>query len=389
MRIGIFTNNYLPMRGGVTTSIEVLRRGCEIRGHQAYVFAPRAPGYTDSSPRVFRYPSVPALTYPGFFLPIPFSSRIERKARSLGVDVFHAQHPFLLGPAARRLAGRTGRPLVFTYHTRYEKYVHYVPLSRRSAERRALRWSIDFASSADLVIAPSAWIKDFLLGRGLTTPIEVVVTGVEEEIFTPGDPRAARAALGFPPEEPVLLYVGRLDREKSVNVILDAFGHIAAALPQARLLLVGQGSERRRLETLAQQSPAADRICFIGPKPHGDLPTFYRAADLFVFASETETQGLVVTEAMACGTPVVAVRAPGVNEAVQDGRTGILTKPDPRELADASIRLLLDHDARRVLGAHARRRAVEKFSAGRQVERLLALYTDLLTGRRPAGAGGG
>ena len=382
MRVGIFTNNYLPVRGGVTTAVEILRQGCEALGHSAYVFAPRFPGHTDSSSRVFRYPSVPALTYPGFYLPIPFSFHIERGARSLGIDVFHAQHPFLLGRVARRLAKQAGRPLVFTYHTRYDKYAHYVPLNRSLVERKAVRWSVDFASTADLVIAPSCKIMEFLVEEGVRAPIEVVPTGVEEETFTPGDPRVARAALGFPIGEPILLYVGRLDREKSVELVLDAFVHVQEALPKARLLLVGQGSERRRLEAHARHLPAADRIFFQGPLPREGLPVFYRAADLFVFASQTETQGLAVAEAMACGVPVVAVRAPGVDETVRDGQTGILTKPISRDLADAAIRLLLDPDTRRAFGIQARRRVVEEFTASRQVRRLLALYADLLADRR-------
>jgi len=131
VRIGLFTNNYLPFCGGVTISVETLRRGLERRGHEVWLFAPRFPGYTDDTPRVIRVPSVPAATYPEFALAIPWGPRLARRVRALGLDVFHAHHPFLLGPAARRFARRAGRPLVFTYHTRYEKYAHYVPLPPR------------------------------------------------------------------------------------------------------------------------------------------------------------------------------------------------------------------------------------------------------------------
>lgn len=381
MRVGVFTNNYLPMRGGVTASIEILRRGCEDRGHSVYVFAPRFRGHTDSSLAVFRYPSVPAFSYPDFSLPIPFSPRIERAAKAIGIDVFHAQHPFLLGPAARRIARETGRPLVFTYHTQYDKYAHYVPFSRGLVEREAVRRSTRFASSADLVIAPSRWVKNFLLEHGVTAPVEVVPTGVEEETFTPGSSAAARAALGLPEGKPTLLYAGRLDREKNIELILDAFVHVSASIPEARLLLAGQGSERSRLEALARRSCAGGRVIFLGSKPREELPAVYRAADLFIFASQTETQGLAVAEAMACGLPVVAARAPGVDEMIRDGETGVLTKPDPGEMADAAIRLLLDRKASYIFGVFARRRVIEEFSASRQVERLLALYADLL-GRR-------
>src|SRR5574337_170441 len=119
MRVGLFTNNYLPFRGGVTTAVETLRRGLEALGHRAWVFAPAPAVPVSDPPFVFRYPSVQAPTYPGFALPLPFSPRLARQAAALELDLVHAQHPFLLGVTARRLARRRGRPLVFTYHTRY------------------------------------------------------------------------------------------------------------------------------------------------------------------------------------------------------------------------------------------------------------------------------
>ena len=141
-------NNYTPFCGGVTISVETLRRGLEDRGHEAWVLAPRFPGPIADPPRVLRYPSIPAATYPEFPLAIPFARAIAARVRALAVDVFHAHHPFLLGPAAARLARRLGRPLVFTYHTRYEKYAHYVPFSRAVVERAAVALSARFARRA-------------------------------------------------------------------------------------------------------------------------------------------------------------------------------------------------------------------------------------------------
>ena len=380
MRIGIFTNNYLPARGGVATASELLRRGALALGHEPYVFAPRFPGYADRFSGVFRYPSFPALTYPDFSLAIPFSPRIARAVKHLQIDVFHAQHPFLLGQAARRLAQRYGRPLVFTYHTRYEKYAHYVPFHRGVVERVAIRRSVAFASQADLVVAPSQGIRRFLEEQGVLSPTVVLPTGVEIDAFTPGDRAAARYALGLPAAGPVLLSVGRLDREKSVELLLTAFEHVTAGMPAARLVLVGQGKETDRLRALAERLGCGDRIHFAGGFPREELPAYYRAADLFLFASQTETQGLVLAEAHACGLPAVAVCAPGVDETVRDGETGVLTKPDARELADAAVRLLLDRAGRQAMGKQARQLAEREFSAHRQVGKLLILYERLLAG---------
>lgn len=375
MRVALFTNNYLPFCGGVTTSVETLRRGLEACGHEAWVFAPRMPTATPA-PRVVRYRSLPAATYPDFALAIPVSPAIARLVRGLGPDVFHAHHPFLLGPAARRLSRRPRRPLVFTYHTRYEKYAHYVPLRRGLVERAAVGLSTRFAARADAVIAPSAVVRDELRARGVRTPIAVVPTGVDLARFTPGDRLEARRDLGVAADESLVLYVGRLDREKSVDRVLAAFERIAGTLPRCRLLLVGQGTQAGALGRLAASLAAGDRVRFLGARPHAALRPCYRAADLFLFASETETQGLVLAEAAACGLPAVAVAAPGCDEVVRDGETGVLTKAEPAALADAAIGLLLDAERRRAMGLRARAVAERDFDVRLQIDRTLAVYAE-------------
>lgn len=382
MRVALFTNNYVPFCGGVTISVETLRRGLEARGHEAWVFAPRFPGAVSDPPRVLRYPSIPAATYPEFPLAIPFACRLAGRVRALDVDLFHAHHPFLLGPAAARLARRLGRPLVFTYHTRYDKYAHYVPLSRVVVERAAVALSARFARRADAVIAPSARVRDELVRDGVRGPVAVIPTGVDLERFRPGDARAARRALGLPLDDQLLLYVGRLDREKSVDRVLRAFAHVVGTVARARLVLVGPGKEAANLRALAARLPCAPRVSFAGARAHDTLPAWYQAADLFVFASETETQGLVLAEAAACGLPTVAVSAPGADEVVRDGVTGVLTKAEPTALAEAAIGLLLDHARRTAIAARARAVAERDFDVRGQIERTLAVYDAARAARR-------
>jgi glycosyltransferase involved in cell wall biosynthesis len=376
VRIALFTNNYLPFCGGVTISVETLRRGLEASGHEAWVFGPRLTGAEDASVKVVRYPSLPVATYPEFALAVPYSRRIERLVSALAFDVIHAHHPFLLGPAARRLARRIRRPLIFTYHTRYEKYAHYVPLPLRLVQAAALRISAGFAAKADAVLAPSAVIRDELHARGVRTPIAVVPTGVDLERFRPGDREAARRSLGVGQGEPLVLYVGRLDREKSVDRVLGAFERVASTIPAARLVLVGQGTEAERLRRTAASLPVAERIRFLGLRPHDSLAECYQAADVFLFASETETQGLVLAEAAACGLPAVAVDAPGCDEVVRDGDTGILTKGNSAALAEAVIGLLLDPERRRAMARRAREVAEHLFDVKLQIDRTMAVYAD-------------
>ena len=384
MRVALFTNNYVPFCGGVTISVETLRRGLDARGHEAWVFAPRFPGPVDDPPRVLRYPSIPAATYPEFPLAIPFARRLAARVRELDVDVFHAHHPFLLGPAAARLARRLRRPLVFTYHTRYDKYAHYVPLSRAVVARAAVALSARFARRADAVIAPSARIRDELLRHGVRAPVVVIPTGVDLERFRPAERAAARRALGLALDEPLVLYVGRLDREKSVERVLHAFAHVAGTLPRARLALVGQGKEAANLKLLAARLPCAPRVRFLGVRAHDTLPVCYQAADVFLFASETETQGLVLAEAAACGLAAVAVSAPGCEEVVHDGISGVLVKAEPTALAEAALGLLLDPERRTAMGARARAIAEREFDVRLQLDRTLAVYGAAVASRRRA-----
>jgi 1,2-diacylglycerol 3-alpha-glucosyltransferase len=376
VRIALFTNNYLPFCGGVTISVETLRRGLEGRGHEVWVMAPRFRGVPDGDAGVLRYPSIPATTYPEFPLAIPYAPAVTARVRALDVDVFHAHHPFLLGPAAARLARRAGRPVVFTYHTRYEKYAHYVPLTRAVVETAAVRLSTRFAARVDAVIAPSVVVRDELKRRGVRAPVAVIPTGVDLAHFRPGDQQAARRALGLPAGDPVLLYVGRLDREKSVDRVLLAFEHVASTVPRARLLVVGHGKEAERLRRRAAALSAAGGVQFLGVRAHDRLPLCYQAADLFVFASETETQGLVLAEAAACGLPAVAVNASGCDEVVRDGETGLLTKPADTALAEAAIGLLLDGDRRAAMAARARDVAERDFDVRLQLDRTLDVYAD-------------
>jgi glycosyltransferase involved in cell wall biosynthesis len=378
VRVALFTNNYVPFCGGVTISVETLRQGLDAAGHEAWVFAPRFPRATDIASRIVRYPSLPAGTYPDFALAVPWGRRIARRVAELRFDVFHAHHPFLLGPVARRLARRQGRPLVFTYHTRYEKYAHYVPIKRSLVEAVAVRLSTRFAARADAVLAPSAILRDELRGRGVRAPIAVVPTGVDVARFRPGDRDGARRALGLGADERIVLYVGRLDREKSVDRILTAFERVAGTVPGTRLLLVGQGTQAEQLRRQAHASPVGARVRFEGVQPHAELPRYYRAADVFLFASETETQGLVLAEAAACGLPAVAVSAPGCDEVVRDGETGLLTKVDAAALADAAIGLLLDADRRAAMALRAREIAAQQFDVRLQIERTLAVYAEAI-----------
>jgi glycosyltransferase involved in cell wall biosynthesis len=272
---------------------------------------------------------------------------------------------------------------VFTYHTLYDKYAHYVPLPRPLVARQAVAWSIAFANSADVVIAPSAGLASRLRAQGVRRPVVVLPTGVDLDTFRPGDREAARRALGLPPAVPLCLYVGRLDREKNLEFLLDAFALVAARQPDARLVLVGRGTREALLRRHVARLPGGDRVHFAGGVPPELAPCYYQAADVFVFASTTETQGLAVLEAMAAARPVVAVRASGVEEAIVDGVTGLLVAEDREVFAGAVLQLLADSGLAGKLSAGGRE-AARAFGARALGARLAALYATVRAGQAAA-----
>jgi glycosyltransferase involved in cell wall biosynthesis len=372
LRIGLFTNNYFPMLGGVPTAVETIRRDLEALGHEVVIVAPRMAGADDGGRWLIRVPAVPAPTYPDFALPLPLGPGLTRRLRALDLDVFHAHHPFLLGASARRLARASGRPFVFTYHTLYDRYAHYVPLlPRQVVARGAIRWSAGFADTADLVLAPSDFVARRLRAQGVRRPIEVLPTGIDLDRFRPGDRADARRTLRLAADDRVLLYVGRLDREKNLEFLLEAIARVR--VPRVRLLLVGRGTQAAALRRAAEARGVADRVDLRGGSPPDGLPAYYRAADAFVFASTTETQGLAVLEAMACGLPVVAVRATGIEEVVAEGVSGLLVPEAPAVFGDAVGQILIDRDLAAKLAIGARDAALP-FESTALVRRLVALY---------------
>jgi glycosyltransferase involved in cell wall biosynthesis len=359
------------MLGGVPTAVETIRRSLDALGHQVVVVAPRMAGAGDDGRAVVRVPAVPAPTYPDFALPLPLRPALTKRLLALDLDVFHAHHPFLLGGSARRLARASRRPFVFTNHTLYDRYAHYVPLPRGMVARGAVRWSARFADTADLILTPSDFVARRLRTQGVGRPIDVIPTGVDLQQFRPGGRAAARRQLGLGPGEPTVLYVGRLDREKNLELLVDAVARVRRA--GLRFFLVGRGTQADALRRLAAARGFGDRIDFRGGVAPESLPAYYRAADAFVFASTTETQGLSVLEAMACGLPVVAVRASGIEEVVTDGVSGLLVPEDAEAFAAAVDQILADADLARKLATGGREDATA-FGATAIAERLVAAY---------------
>jgi glycosyltransferase involved in cell wall biosynthesis len=384
MRIGLFTNNYRPLVNGLATAVETLCAGLRAAGQEVTVVAPRYGG-DGHEPGCLRVPGLRAPTHHAYVLPLGGWPGVARAVRGLGLDIYHAQHPFLLGASAAAWARRAARPLVFTWHTHYERYGHYCPGLAGPAGRLALRRALAFAGRADLVVAPAPGVARLLDRRGLRTPVVVVPTGVP--LAPPRGPdarRTAREALTLPLARPLCLSVGRLAPEKNVAFLLRGFARLLGQLPDAVLALVGDGDGRAGLEHLADRLGIAARVRFLGAVPHARIAGYYAAADLFLFCSTSETQGLVILEALAAGLPVVAVRSAAAADVLAQDLAGILTPADEEAFARAVGDLWRSPGQCEGLAA-AGRRVAARYTPERCAARVLDCYRALLTA--PAGAG--
>ena len=328
MNIVMMTNTYLPHVGGVARSVSAFTEAYRDRGHRVLVVAPVFPNAPADEPDVVRIPAIQNFNGSDFSVVLPVPGRLDEALDAFEPDIIHAHHPFLIGSTALRVAAERDCPLVFTHHTLYEAYTHYVPGDSPALKRFVVELSTSYANSADQVIAPSQSIADLLVDRGVETPIAVVPTGIDRAAFASGDGAAFRQAWGLDPDAPVMGHVGRLAEEKNLSYLTDALLKALAQSPRAQVLIVGEGAEHETIADQVAQAGVGDRVCLTGALEWPALADAYAAMDLFAFASHTETQGLVLAEAMAAGVPVVALDAPGAREVLEDGANGRLLPAD-------------------------------------------------------------
>lgn len=360
MRIAMMTNNYKPVMGGVPVSVERLAQALRELGHEVTVFAPTYRN-GEEEPGVFRYRTCLQHFIGGIVLPDPFDKKIEQAFAEQAFDVIHVHHPVLIGNAAARLSRKYQIPLVFTYHTRYEKYLEQYTGNLFSFEKAMRLYLKLFFRRCDFVFAPTAGIGSWLTDRCGLAPEKtgVLPTGLLRESYEADRADSEKIRRAYGAEKcPLLLTVSRMAGEKNLEFLLEALAQTKALYGKPfRVLFVGDGPDRQLLEAKSDALGLKGTVLFTGSVPNQALPPYYSAADGFVFASKTETQGIVLLEAFAGKTPVIAVRASGVEDLVQDGENGILTGEDTGEYAEALTRFLCDGQLRERLSENA-------FSAG-------------------------
>ncbi|HBX23728.1 MAG TPA: glycosyltransferase family 4 protein [Desulfotomaculum sp.] len=378
MNIAMFSDSYYPYVSGVVRSIELFRYELQQLGHNVYIFAP-AYRQQKEEEGVFRFPSITAPTNKDFSLALPFAPGAGKILRDLKIDLVHCQSPFLLGNVGARTARRHGLPLVFTHHTLYHLYVHYVPLFPGLARRLVLGYVRKYCNKCNLVITPTNVVAEQLRKLGISAPIKAIPTGLKLDEFANSDTAWLRREYGIGPEEKLLLCVARFGKEKNLDMILEAFRMINQTCPASRLFLVGIGPYEEELRAMTAKMGLDSRVTIIGRRlPRQTLTNYYAGADLFIYAATTETQGIIVSEAQAVGLPVVAVGANGIAEMVNEGFDGFLTPPSAAALAEKSLMVLQNDDLRDRLSNQARESA-KQISATATAARMAEAYQALLT----------
>ena len=382
MRVLMFTNTYLPHVGGVARSVKTFASDLREAGNRVLIIAPVFPGHEEQDekePEIVRVPAVQEFNGSDFSVRIPIPFYLDEVIDEFNPEIIHSHHPYLLGDAALRVARRRNLPLVFTHHTLYEAYAHHIHAESDTFKSFVIRLATQYANLCDRVVAPSQSLAELIRGRGVETPTVEIPTGVDLDFFASGDGRAFRREYHIPEEKTVIGHVGRLASEKNLDFLVRA---VAAALdhcPKTIFLVVGEGPEQEMTRDHFKDLGMSDRLRMTGSLGGGALADAYGAMDLFSFSSHTETQGLVVAEAMAAGVPVIALDAPGVREVVRDRDNGRLLPEDAAEsdFSGALTDLIHGLPKEKVRWQARTRETAQKFSRRACVHRLTELYQNL------------
>jgi len=387
MNIGLFADIYYPEISGVVTSTQVLARELIAAGHNAYVFTPRYPG-GDDEPFVHRVTSLPAVVFQKIRVAVPYTVKDANIIRDCNLDIIHTQTELSLGYLGRHMAKELGLPIIHTYHTLYKDYTHYLNFGKPTSRYDTIIEGIsrNYLKRCTAVIAPSQKVYDLLAQYGVNRPVYIVPTGVPLGSFDSANRDEAymdelRLRAGVGPGQPVVLSLGRLSREKSVDVTISAMPEVIAAIPGAKLVVIGDGPDRGRLEGLAAKLGVGGSVSFLGYVPWEKINSAYSIGDVFVFASSTtETQGLAFVEAMAAGTCVIARRDASNQGILQDGQNSLLFERAD-QLASIITRALGDDRLRRTLAANGLKTA-DGISGRKFATDMIEVYKKAITSNK-------
>jgi 1,2-diacylglycerol 3-alpha-glucosyltransferase len=379
MRVLMVSDVYFPRVNGVSTSMQTFRRSIAANGVDVRLIVPSYGGEPDEE-GITRVPGRPVPRDPEDRLMAWGRLRTAALREATHCDLIHIQTPFAAHYAGVAAARKLSKPVLATYHTLFEEYVQYYlpPFPRTWLSALARRLSRSQCNALDAVIVPSKALHARLASYGVSTPLHILPTGIVLKDFTVGDGTRFRVAHGIEPGRPVALFVGRVAFEKNIDFLLDVLVHARTMLPELLLLITGDGPAVPALKQRVASLHLGDSVRFLGYLERTTaLPDCYAAADVFVFSSRTETQGLVLLEAMAMGLPVVALSAMGTADILDPGHGCIAPQDEPRQFAEAILRILTQPELRRRLAQQAREYA-RQWSDDALAHRLACLYRSLV-----------
>ncbi len=385
MKLLYVSDVYLPRINGVSTSIRTFRESLLALGHEVHLVAPAYGLGEAPEPWIDRLPSRVVVVDPeDRMMKAGAIDALLPRLRAERFDLVHIQTPFVAHHLGARLARRVLQvPAVATFHTHFEEYLsHYLPWAPRAMLRFAVRhFTRRQAADVDALVVPSTAISDLMQRYGVRNPTRIIPTGIDLDRFQGGDGNRFRAHYGIAPQVPLLLFVGRLAHEKNIHFLIRVLRRVRATVPGARLVIAGEGPAAGSLRRLVRELRLDDAVHIIGNiHDHDRLLDCYRAADLFVFASRTETQGLVLLEAMALGVPVVAAAILGTRDILQPQRGALVAEVEEAAFSAAVVKGLSDSALRDRLSREALE-YVQEWSTQATAQRMAKLYTEVVSSR--------
>lgn len=377
MNIGIFTDTYFPQLSGVATSIKTLKDALEKQGHNVFIFTTTDPHVKKGTiePNVFRFSSIPwvsfterRIAFRGFF-------EATKVAKEVKLDIVHTQTEFALGLIGKYVAHQLKIPAIHTYHTMYEDYLHYVLNGHLLKPYHVKQFTKGYLKNMKAVVAPSDRVKKMLIRYGVKIPIEVIPTGVDIEIMNESARQDIRKEFNIAPTAPVILTLSRIAAEKKINHILNIMPQIIEEFPDVKLVIAGDGPDVDVLKEQVERLTIEDYVIFTGPVKHENVGNFYRMADLFVSASDTETQGLTYIEAMASGTPSVVYKTDYTENIFDDPVLG-KTFVTQQEMLEEILSYL--HEGKKKIPQDILKAKLDSISAKHFGEKMYSLYQEVI-----------
>lgn len=377
MRILMISDVYFPRINGVSTSIQTFRQHYLEQGHEVTLIAPAYPQPWDDDPDIIRIPSSRVLFDPEDRLMHRNEIlALEDELRERNYDLVHIQTPFVAHYTGKALADELGIPVIESYHTFFEEYLYnYIPLLPKNLLRSIARTFTRLqCNRIDSLVVPSSAMHQVLINYGVETPVTIIPTGIKPEQFDGGDGMRFRDAHGISPDRPLLVHVGRVAHEKNIDFLLHMLALVKLQIPGILLVIAGDGPAVKHLVKLTAKLSLQSNVLFVGYlRRDGELQDCYSAGNAFVFASRTETQGLVLLEAMACGVPVVSTAVMGTADILQPERGALVAEENYQHFAEQVIRLVSDKYLQQYLANDALD-YVREWSAIAQANRMLDHY---------------